>query len=102
LLHSSMCTVPAPAMEARARRTRKRRFAMSRKMTRVLVALLLLVTFTAGAAPAAPWSLAGEERSPIVALWEWIAAWFESVEEGPHMDPDGLTGDEGSHMDPNG
>lgn len=76
---------------------------MSRKMTRVLVALLLLVTFTAGAAPAAPWSLAGEERSPIVALWEWIAAWFESstVEEGPHMDPDGLV-DEGPHMDPNG
>ena len=95
---------------------------MSKKMTRVAVALLLLVTFTAGAASAAPWSLAGSEPSPIVALWEWFVALFESstveegcsmdpnggcrsgesAEEGPHMDPNGATGDEGSGMDPNG
>lgn len=88
---------------------------MSKKMARVAVALLLLVTFTAGAAPAAPWSLAGPEPSPLAALWEWIAAaWFESstVEEGPHMDPNGVTTgdesgsgenpDEGPHMDPDG
>lgn len=64
---------------------------MSRKMTRVAVALLLLVTFTAGAAPAAPWSLDGSEPSPVAALWEWIVFWFDSsmVEEGPHMDPNG-------------
>jgi hypothetical protein len=88
----------------------KRRFAMSKKMTRVVVALLVLVTFTAGAAPAAPWSLAGEsEASPFAALWERIVSWFQSstVEEGCSMDPNGRCGggattDEGSQMDPNG
>ena len=77
---------------------------MSRKMTRVVGALLLLVTLTSGAASAAPWSLDDTERSPIAALLDWIAAWFDSStpDEGPHMDPDGLTVDEGSQMDPNG
>ena len=82
---------------------------MSKKMTRVAVALLLLATFTAGAASAAPWSLAGPEPSPVAALWDWIASWFESstVEEGCGMDPNGScrsgeTTDEGPHMDPNG
>ncbi len=82
---------------------------MSKKMTRVAVALFLLVTFTAGVAPAAPWSLAEPEPSPVAALWEWIASWFQSstVEEGCGMDPDGRCGssattDEGPHMDPNG
>lgn len=78
---------------------------MSKKMTRVVVALLLLVTLTAGAASATPWSLARPEPSPVAALWGWITSWFQSstVEEGPHMDPDGLTtDDEGSQMDPNG
>jgi hypothetical protein len=96
-------------MEARAGRTRKRRFAMSKKMTRVAVALFLLVTFTAGVAPAAPWSLAEPEPSPVAALWEWIASWFQSstVEEGCGMDPNsgcdcGENPDEGSSMDPNG
>ena len=78
---------------------------MSKKMTRVVAALCLLITLTAGAASAAPWSLDGPESSPIVALWDWIVSWLDSStpDEGPHMDPDGLTtGDEGSGMDPNG
>jgi hypothetical protein len=90
---------------------RKRRFAMSKKMTRVAVALLVLVTFTAGAAPAAPWSLAGEsEASPYAALWERIVSWFEPVAvwtEGCSMDPNGRcrggeNPEEVSGMDPNG
>jgi hypothetical protein len=97
-------------MEARAGRTRKRRFAMSRKMMRVVVTLLVLVTFTAGAAPAAPWSIADDlEGAPLAALWERIVSWFQTPEptavwtEGSSMDPDGVTtGDEGSQMDPNG
>ena len=67
------------------------------------------ITFTAGAAPAAPWSLAGPEPSPIVALWEWMVAWFDSstVDEGCSMDPNGGCSsgenpDEGSQMDPDG
>ena len=86
---------------------------MSRKMTRVVVTLLLLVTFTAGAASAAPWSLAGDpEASPLAALWERVVSWVLGPErpeptavwtEGPHMDPDGgETPDEGPQMDPNG
>lgn len=80
---------------------------MSKNLTRVLVALLLLVTLTAGAAQAAPWSLAGPEpsRSFAAAFWGWIVSWFDgSVEEGCGMDPNGGcdTTDEGSGMDPNG
>lgn len=87
---------------------------MFKKMTRVVVAFLLLVTFTAGAAPAAPWSLAGDEGSPLAALWERIVSWLRAPEliavwtEGCHIDPDGrcvggaTTGDEGSQMDPDG
>lgn len=86
---------------------------MSKKMTRILVALLLLATFTAGAAPAAPWSVAGDEASPLAALWERIVSWFRTPDlitvwtEGCHMDPDGrciggATTDEGSQMDPDG
>jgi hypothetical protein len=79
---------------------------MSKKMTRVAVALLLLVTFTAGAAPAAPWSLAGPEPSRLAALWDWIASWFQSstVEEGcPNGGcSSGGNPEEGPHMDPNG
>ena len=76
---------------------------MSKKMTRVAVALLLLAAFTAGAASAAPWSLTGPEPSPIAALWEWIAAWFESsTAETTSGESSGENPDEGPHMDPNG
>lgn len=93
---------------------------MSKNLTRVLVALLLLVTLTAGTAQAAPWSLDGPERA-LGSLWSWVVSLFQSStaeecdtdpdacpsgenpEEGSSMDPDGLTiGDEGSSMDPNG
>jgi hypothetical protein len=94
---------------------------MSKNLTRVLVALLLLVTLTTGAAQAAPWSFGDPERS-LGSLWSWVVSLFqgstaeecatdpdgdcpsgENSEEGSSMDPDGLTvGDEGSSMDPNG
>jgi hypothetical protein len=101
---------------------------MSKKLTRVLAAALLLATFTAAGAQASPWSLGGGEPSPAAALWEWLASWFRPAEpsavwtegcgmdpnggchngattpdEGSQMDPDGATtGDEGCGMDPNG
>lgn len=98
---------------------------MSKKMTRVVVALLLLVTLTSGAASAAPWSLAEAlEASPLAALWERVVSWVsgsepsavwtegcsmdpcesgDTTDEGSQMDPDGVTtGDEGPQMDPNG
>lgn len=82
---------------------------MSRNLSRILVALLLLATLTTGAAQAAPRSSADAEMSPLAALWEWAASWFELslADEGCGMDPDGRCGgasstDEGSHMDPNG
>jgi hypothetical protein len=86
---------------------------MSKKLTRILAAALLLVTFTAAGAQASPWSLGGEEPSAAAALWEWLASWFQPAEpgavwtEGCGMDPNGGCGtgetpDEGSQMDPDG
>ncbi len=71
---------------------------MSKKLTRVIVALLVLVTLTAGAAQASPWSFEGPETSPFAALRGWIASWFERSEpvavstEGCGMDPNGTGG----------
>jgi len=102
-------------MEATPGRTWKRSFAMSKNLTRVLVALLLLVTFTAGAAQASPWSLAGDGPSAVAALWDWLAAWFRTPDpiavptEGCGMDPNGTGGCHngtttggGGETDPNG
>lgn len=82
---------------------------MSKNLTRVLVALLLLATLTAGAAQAAPWSFSGPEPARVAAFWDWIVALFEGTtgDEGCSMDPNGGclnggTSDEGSGMDPNG
>ena len=83
---------------------------MSRKMMRVVVALLVLVTFTAGAATAAPWSVANDlEASPLAALWERIVSWLQTPEpsvvwtEGCHMDPDGrCSSGATTNEDPNG
>lgn len=68
---------------------------MSKKMTRILVALLLVAGFTSGAAQAAPWSLDGPETSVFASLWDWAAAWFEPA--GPSA-----VWTEGCGMDPNG
>ena len=71
---------------------------MSKKLTRVIVTLLVLVTLTAGAAQASPWSFERLESSPFAALWDWIASWFEPSEpvampaEGCGMDPNGNPG----------
>jgi hypothetical protein len=79
---------------------------MSKKMTRLVVALLLVVTFTAGAAQASPWSLDGPEASPIASLWDWVASWLEPTEpaaiwmEGCGMDPNGGGCHHGSTTDP--
>lgn len=81
---------------------------MSKNLSRILVALLLLATLTAGAAQAAPRPSADAEMSPLASLWEWVASWFEisTVDEGCGMDPNGGcrngSTEEGSHMDPNG
>jgi hypothetical protein len=81
---------------------------MSKNLTRVLVALLLLVTLTAGAAQAAPWSLVGPEPSPLSALWSRVVSLFQSsTTEECDTDPDGdcpsgENPEEGSSMDPNG
>ena len=80
---------------------------MSKNLSRILVALLLLATLTAGAAQAAPRSV-DAEMSPLASLWEWVASWFEisTVDEGCGMDPNGGcrngSTEEGSGMDPNG
>lgn len=78
---------------------------MSKNLTRVLVALLLMVTLTAGAAQAAPWSLAGPEpsRSFAAAFWGWIVSWFETSasEEGCGMDPNGVCRSGATTSDPN-
>jgi hypothetical protein len=71
---------------------------MSKKLTRIVVTLLVLVTLTAGAAQAYPWSFEGPEPSRFAALWGWIASWFEPSEpvavstEGCGMDPNGNPG----------
>ena len=94
---------------------------MSKNLTRLIAVLLLLATFTAGAAQAAPWSLGGEsETSLVTALWEWIGSWFEPTHpaavwtegcgmdpnggchNGSGTDPDGMTGDGGAAVNPNG
>jgi len=90
---------------------------MSRKMTRLVAALCLLITLTAGAVSAAPWSVAeGLETSPLAALWERMVSWVLGPErpeptavwtEGCSMDPNGgcgsgATAEEGPQMDPNG
>ena len=68
---------------------------MSKKLAQVIVTLLLLVTLTAGAAQATPWSLVRSEEAPFAALWGWFASWFEPSEpvavpaEGCGMDPNG-------------
>lgn len=69
---------------------------MSKNLTRLVAVLLLLATFTAGAAQAAPWSRGGDsEISLVAAVWEWIGSWFEPVHpaavwtEGCGMDPNG-------------
>lgn len=79
---------------------------MSKKMTRIVVALLLVVAFTAGAAQAAPWSLGDRETPSFTSLWEWVAAWLEPAEpaavwmEGCGMDPNGSGCHNGSTTDP--
>lgn len=77
---------------------------MSKNLSRIVIALLVLVTLTTGAAHAAPGSSVGLETSPLTALWEWVTSWFQlsKVEEGSGMDPNGSTTEEGSGMDPNG
>jgi len=81
---------------------------MSRNLSRILVALLVLATLSAGVAQAAPRASADLEMSPLTSLWEWVASWFEisTVDEGCGMDPDGRcrngATDEGAGMDPNG
>ena len=82
---------------------------MSRNLSRILIALLLLATLTTGAAQAAPRLSDDEEMSPLTALWEWVTSWFElsTADEGCGMDPDGRCRngsipDEGPGMDPNG
>jgi hypothetical protein len=90
---------------------------MSKNLTRLIVVLVLLATFTAGAAQAAPWSLGGDtETSFGAALWEWIGSWLEPAQpsavwtEGCGMDPNGGCrngsttdpGDGGSAVNPNG
>ena len=83
---------------------------MSKNLTRVLAALLMLITLTAGAAQAAPWSFGEPEPSPsfVESVWEWIVSWLEGTtggESGCGMDPNGCPGvttDEGPGMDPNG
>jgi len=68
---------------------------MSKKLTRGIATLLVLVTLTAGAAQASPWSFEDPETSSFAALWGWIASWFERSEpvavptEGCSMDPNG-------------
>ncbi|HKH46458.1 MAG TPA: hypothetical protein VKM72_17490 [Thermoanaerobaculia bacterium] len=81
---------------------------MSKNLTRRVVVLLLLVTFTAGAAQAAPWSRGGgSEMSLGAALWEWIGSWVEPLQpaavwtEGCGMDPNGSCHN-GGGTDPNG
>lgn len=82
---------------------------MSRNLLRILVAVLVLATLSAGVAQAAPRLSADAEMSPLTSLWEWVASWFEisTVDEGCGMDPGGRCGggsttEEGSSMDPNG
>ena len=83
---------------------------MSRKMMRAAVALLLLVAFSAGAAQAAPWSVADDlDWAPLAAFWERIVSWFRAPEpseartEGCHMDPDGrCSSGATTNEDPNG
>lgn len=93
---------------------------MSKNLMRRVLVLLLLVTFTAGAAQAAPWSFGEAEVSPVTALWEWIGSWFEPARpaavwtegcgmdpnggchQGSGTDPDGAAGDGGAGVNPNG
>jgi hypothetical protein len=83
---------------------------MSKNLSRIALALLVLATLATGAAQAAPVASTDTEMSPLGALWEWVASWFElsTVDEGCGMDPNGggcrngATGDEGPGMDPNG
>ncbi len=82
---------------------------MFKNLSRILAALLLLTTLTAGAVQAAPRSSADPEMSPLTTLWEWVASWFElaTVDEGCGMDPNGGgcrngSTEEGPGMDPNG
>jgi hypothetical protein len=107
-----MYSVPALAMVA-APEDPMRSFAMCKNLTRVLVALLVLVTLTAGAAQAAPWSFGDREPSPSLAeaFWDLIVSWLDgsTVDEGCGMDPDGRCHgvtvpeeEQGCGMDPNG
>jgi hypothetical protein len=81
---------------------------MSKNLTRVLVALLLLVTLTTGAAQAAPWSFGDPERSSLGSLWSWVVSLFQSSStEGCETNANGdcqsgENPEEGSGMDPNG
>ena len=86
---------------------------MSKKMMRLVAAVLLLVTCTA-TAHAAPGSFGGAGDSfSLATLWERLEAWLGSADavqmEGPSMDPNGkpttngaANGDAGPSMDPNG
>lgn len=83
---------------------------MSKNLSRLVLVLLVLATLTTGAAQAAPRASTDSEMSPLAAMWEWVASWFElsTVDEGCGMDPNGggcrngSTSEEGNHMNPNG
>lgn len=80
---------------------------MSKNLSRLVLVLLVLAALTTGAAQAAPRASADAELSPLAAIWEWVASWFELSDEGCGMDPDGrcrngFKVEEGPGMDPNG